>query len=53
MNIPLIIAAVAATSAPDLQQVLDRIRVDQEIPGVSKFSSPAQAVWQTLKPVAR
>jgi D-alanyl-D-alanine carboxypeptidase len=35
MNIPLIIAAVAATSAPDLQQVLDRIRIDQEIPGVS------------------
>lgn len=35
MNIPLIIAAIAATSAPDLQQVLDQIRVDQEIPGVS------------------
>ena len=35
MNIPLIIAAVAATSAPDLQQVLDRIRIDQDIPGVS------------------
>ena len=35
MNIPLIIAAVAATSAPDLQHVLDRIRIDQEVPGVS------------------
>lgn len=35
MNIPLIIAAIAATSAPDLQRVLDQIRIDQEIPGVS------------------
>ena len=35
MNIPLIFAAIVATSAPDLQQVLDRIRTDQEIPGVS------------------
>lgn len=35
MNIPLIIAAVATTSALDLQQVLDQIRVEQEIPGVN------------------
>lgn len=35
MNVSLIIAAVAATSAPDLQPVLDQIRIDQEIPGVS------------------
>ena len=35
MNIPLLIAAVAATSAPDLQPILDQIRVDQQVPGVS------------------
>ena len=35
MNIPLIMAAIAATNAPDLQQVLDQVRTDQEIPGVS------------------
>lgn len=35
MNIPLIMAAIAATSAPDLQQVLDQVRIDQEVPGVS------------------
>lgn len=35
MNIPLIIAVVAATSAPDLQSILDQVRVEQAIPGVS------------------
>lgn len=35
MNISLIIAAVAITGEPDLQQVLDQFRIDQEIPGVS------------------
>ncbi len=35
MNIPLIMAAIAATNAPDLQQVLDHVRINQEIPGVS------------------
>jgi len=35
MNIPLIFAAVAATSAPDLQSTLDQFRVEQAIPGVS------------------
>ena len=35
MNIPLIMAAIAATNAPNLQQVLDQVRIDQEVPGVS------------------
>jgi D-alanyl-D-alanine carboxypeptidase len=35
MNIPLIMAAMAVTSGPGLQQVLDRVRIDQEVPGVS------------------
>lgn len=35
MNIPLILTAVAATHAPNLQPVLDQLRIEQEVPGVS------------------
>lgn len=35
MNIPLIMAAIAATNALELQLVLDHVRIDQKIPGVS------------------
>ena len=35
MNAALILVALAATGAPDLQRVIDRMRAEQEVPGVS------------------
>ncbi len=35
MNVALALTALAATASPDIQSVLDRVRVAQEVPGVS------------------
>jgi len=35
MNAALIFVALAATTAPDLQRVIDQMRAEQDVPGVS------------------